>query len=63
MKAGLYDNARWLAIQAHKEQRRKFSKEPYVEHPIRVAERVRQGRQSDEAVAAALLHDVWKTPP
>lgn len=50
------------AIQKHSGQFRKYNGLPYVMHPVRVAERVRvifAGRpQAEDAVSAALLHDV-----
>lgn len=39
-------------------QRRKYSREPYIAHPRAVAEMVRGVPHTDEMLAAALLHDV-----
>ena len=50
--------ARTFASRAHKEQVRKYTGEPYIEHPIAVAEIVRKHNGSKEMIAAALLHDV-----
>lgn len=47
-----------FAVKAHNTQRRKFVDEPYVAHPIRVAEIVAELTQDEDAVIAALLHDV-----
>lgn len=52
--------AKEYATQKHSKQKRKFSKEPYVEHPKRVAELIRTYKSSknkDELISAALLHD------
>ncbi|GBD33783.1 GTP pyrophosphokinase [bacterium HR34] len=42
---------------AHEGQKR-YSGEPYINHPLRVAKIVKDLKLSDKAVAAALLHDV-----
>ena len=47
-----------FAVKAHNAQRRKFVDEPYVAHSIRVAEVVAELTQDEDAVIAALLHDV-----
>lgn len=48
-----------FAERAHRWQWRKYSHEPYVNHPIRVAYKVwKRGLRSEEIVCAALLHDV-----
>lgn len=39
------------------DQRRKYTGEPYIVHPIAVAEIVRSVAHKDEMVVAALLHD------
>lgn len=62
MEMNLVQKAREFAILAHDGQVRKVNSEPYVNHPIRVAETVQE--YLDEAVdpdiyiAAAYLHDV-----
>ena len=43
---------------AHGEQKRKYSNEPYIEHPKRVAEMVRSVPHTDAMICAAYLHDV-----
>ena len=53
-----------FATQAHSRQFRKYTHEPYIEHPIAVAQLVvYAGGCSNECVAAALLHDVVKDTP
>ncbi|MCJ8520756.1 (p)ppGpp synthase/HD superfamily hydrolase [Pseudorhizobium tarimense] len=44
-------------------QRRKYTNEPYIVHPIAVAELVRSVPHTEEMVAAALLHDVVEDTP
>lgn len=39
------------------DQRRKYTNEPYIEHPKAVAEIVRSVSHTEEMIAAALLHD------
>eukprot|EP01037_Dinobryon_pediforme_P011870 gene11870-11958_t len=52
------DEARVFAIRAHGDQLRKYTMEPYFMHPKRVARMVENAGLSDEAIAAAWLHDV-----
>lgn len=47
-----------FATEAHGEQQRKFTNEPYIEHPKRVAEIVRGIPHTSEMICAAYLHDV-----
>jgi (p)ppGpp synthase/HD superfamily hydrolase len=49
-----------FAIRAHDsiQQRRKYTDEPYVVHPIRVATIVATVTEKPEIISAALLHDV-----
>ena len=47
-----------FAAMAHKGQTRKYTGEPYIVHPCAVAGLVRSVTTCNEAVAAALLHDV-----
>lgn len=47
-----------FATHAHKGQLRKGSNGPYVEHPIRVAERLRELNCPEAVLCAAVLHDV-----
>lgn len=52
-----------FATEAHAGQTRKYSGEPYVNHPIAVAEIVRSVQHTEEMVIAALLHDVVEDTP
>jgi len=48
-----------FALNAHREQKRKYTGEPYIMHPARVAGRVTMLSNTTEAmIAAAWLHDV-----
>ena len=47
-----------LADRAHRGQTRKYTKEPYIEHPVRVARLVREYYDSPLLIASTLLHDV-----
>ena len=51
-------HAAWFATLAHDGQRRKYTDEPYVAHPFRVASMVSTRTEDDAVVAAAILHDV-----
>lgn len=59
----LINDALMLAIQAHGDQRRKYTGEPYVLHPIGVSKIVETVEHTPEMVAAALLHDVVEDTP
>ena len=52
------DKARDFAINAHKEQKRKLTSEPYFVHLEGVAQTLRDAGFSEEVVAAGYLHDV-----
>lgn len=52
-----------FARQAHGNQKRKYTEEPYIEHPKRVAEMVKTVPHSTEMVCAAYLHDVVEDTP
>lgn len=54
----LVNNALMLAISAHGSQRRKYTGDPYIMHPIAVSKIVESVDHTPEMVAAALLHDV-----
>lgn len=55
----LYERAVKFAIKAHRNQVRKYTGEPYIMHPLKVAEIVRTVEwHTDEMLAAAVLHDV-----
>lgn len=60
MKDDLCDRALKFARKAHGSinQRRKYTGEPYIVHPIAVAEIVRTVPHTPEMIAAAYLHDV-----
>lgn len=47
-----------FATAAHGEQKRKYTGNPYIEHPIRVAQLVKEAGGTEEMIAAAYLHDV-----
>ena len=46
-----------FAAEAHKDQKRKYSGDPYIIHPLRVAERVAKTGAAPYVIAAAMLHD------
>lgn len=50
--------ARIFAENAHKEQLRKYTCEPYINHPVNVAILVNSVKHDNNMLAAALLHDV-----
>lgn len=56
----LIERARIFATAAHAaiNQRRKYTDDPYIVHPQRVAERVASVPHTPEMIAAAWLHDV-----
>jgi (p)ppGpp synthase/HD superfamily hydrolase len=58
MTQELVQRALDFATLAHGDQRRKYTGQPYIVHPIEVAEIVRSVEHDDEMLAAALLHDV-----
>lgn len=47
-----------FARDAHEGQERKYTGGPYIQHPARVASMARKLKLSEEAIAAAYLHDV-----
>ncbi|GGK07372.1 phosphohydrolase [Lentibacillus kapialis] len=55
--------ARRFAEKAHAGQTRKSSDDPYITHPIRVAEHLEKAGCSDELVCAGYLHDVVEDTP
>lgn len=55
---GLIDAAYRFAEQAHRGQVRKYTGEPYINHPVAVAQLVASVTDDCECIAAALLHDV-----
>lgn len=52
-----------FAWEAHKSQERKYTREPYIEHPKRVAELVKTVPHTEEMVCASYLHDVVEDTP
>lgn len=55
----MLNRALFLAVIAHDGQHRKFSNDPYVLHPLRVAlQLIDLGVEDDNIIEAALLHDV-----
>lgn len=52
-----------FAANWHRGQRRKYTGEPYISHPLAVAEIVRKSRGCGTAIAAAILHDVVEDTP
>ncbi len=57
-RENITDRALRFATQAHAGQVRKYTAEPYINHPVAVAGIVRDAEFDDEVIAAALLHDV-----
>lgn len=59
-KLTIVDKARYFATAAHAAvgQKRKYSDDDYIVHPIRVANLVKQYGGTDAMIAAAYLHDV-----
>jgi (p)ppGpp synthase/HD superfamily hydrolase len=54
----LYHRALTFATAAHQNQVRKYTGEPYINHPLAVMEIVRTVPHTDEMLVAAVLHDV-----
>lgn len=52
-----------FAVQAHGDQQDKYMKQPYIVHPIKVAQFMIMFEQRTEVVQAALLHDVVEDTP
>ena len=59
----MLEKIREFADRAHGEQKRKYSEERYIVHPIRVMEICSQYTQDPNILAAALLHDVLEDTP
>lgn len=57
------DKAKLIAEVAHYTQRRKYTNEPYIEHCRRVVKGLEGKGLSDNAIAAAWLHDVVEDTP
>jgi (p)ppGpp synthase/HD superfamily hydrolase len=58
MNESRIDHAKMWAGMHHKGQVRKYTGEPYIEHPLAVSELVKEHGLSETAVIAAILHDV-----
>jgi len=57
MASALEKKAIEFATEAHEGQFRKYTGEPYITHPIAVAEIVKTVTDDKEMIAAAILHD------
>lgn len=60
---GLIDAAYRFAKEAHGDQKRKYTGEPYIVHPVAVAKIVASVTEDCAMIAAALLHDVIEDTP
>jgi (p)ppGpp synthase/HD superfamily hydrolase len=58
MKLSIPARALIFALHAHEGQKRKYTGEPYIVHPIAVADLVASVVDDEEVIAAAYLHDV-----
>lgn len=58
MKLSLPARALLFALNAHEGQTRKYTGEPYIVHPIAVADLVSRVTSDETTLAAAYLHDV-----
>lgn len=54
----MLDEAIDIAVMAHRGQRRRYTGEPYIAHPLAVMTIVRGATDDPVALAAAILHDV-----
>jgi (p)ppGpp synthase/HD superfamily hydrolase len=54
----LSQEALLFATEAHKDQVRKYTNEPYIVHPMEVADIIRTISHDEAMIAAAYLHDV-----
>ncbi|WP_017732462.1 HD domain-containing protein [Nafulsella turpanensis] len=52
-----------FARQAHEGQHRKYTGEPYIEHPIRLVETLKTIPHTEAMLCAAYLHDVVEDTP
>ena len=59
----MIERAIWFATQAHAKQTRKYTGEPYINHPIEVMRLVNTVTDDPEILAAAVLHDVVEDTP
>jgi len=58
LKSNKTEKAFNFSVQAHHDQFRKISGEPYIVHPIAVAEHIATYDVSEDHICTALLHDV-----
>ena len=58
MTPAILAHAYEFASHAHRDQRRRGNKEPYINHPLRVARTVAERKAGVEVIIAAVLHDV-----
>lgn len=56
----LIEKALQIALEAHKNQKRKTDNTPYIIHPIMCAFKLKDYEFSEEVIAAALVHDVFE---
>lgn len=59
----MQEKALEFARKAHEGQQRKYTEEPYIEHPKRVAAIVETVPHTEEMICAAYLHDVVEDTP
>jgi guanosine-3',5'-bis(diphosphate) 3'-pyrophosphohydrolase len=57
------DQVEAYATRAHGEQRRKYTPEPYIVHPVRVMKLCAEYTKKETILCAALLHDVLEDTP
>jgi (p)ppGpp synthase/HD superfamily hydrolase len=62
-EANLLAKAIQFAVAAHGEQKRKYTGEPYVTHPLAVMKIVQEVPHTTEMLVAAVLHDVVEDTP
>lgn len=62
-EANLLAKAIQFAVTAHGEQKRKYTDEPYVTHPLAVMRMVQEVPHTTEMLVAAVLHDVVEDTP
>lgn len=53
-----YNSIIQFATEAHGTQKRKYTNEPYINHPLSVAEAVKENGGDGNMIAASILHDV-----
>jgi guanosine-3',5'-bis(diphosphate) 3'-pyrophosphohydrolase len=62
-KDDVIEKVKRFATGAHGDQKRKYTPEPYIVHPIRVMEICREYTDDVAVLSAALLHDVLEDTP